>query len=60
LAKWKTTSIYLENGRRPTLFGKIEDSLNIKGDGRVATLWGKMDDNLNLKVNGRRPRFVGN
>jgi hypothetical protein len=50
----------LENGRQPSLFGKIEEDLNIKGDGRLPTLFGKIEDNLKLKVNGRRPQFVCN
>ena len=26
--KWKTTSTFLANGRRPQLFGQMEDDLN--------------------------------
>jgi hypothetical protein len=51
LAKWKTTSIFWQNGRRPQLFSKMEDDLNFR----------KMEDNLNFKFfeNGRRPQFFG-
>jgi hypothetical protein len=28
--KWKTTSIYFENGKRTQFFGKIKDDLNFR------------------------------
>jgi hypothetical protein len=27
--KWKTTSIFLQNGKQPQYFGKMEDDINI-------------------------------
>ena len=37
LAKWKTTSNFKGNRRRPNIFGKMEDNLNLR----------VMEDNLN-------------
>ena len=34
---------FLENERRPSLFGKIEDDLNIEVNGRCPALFGNLD-----------------
>ena len=39
--KWKTTSIFWKNGRRPQYFGKMEDDLNCKINGRRPKYTGK-------------------
>ena len=39
-----------ENGRRASLFGKMEDYLNFKING--------MEDDLNFLFNGRGPQFL--
>ena len=34
LAKWKTTTIFWQNGRQPQFFSKMEDHLNFDENGR--------------------------
>jgi hypothetical protein len=34
IGKWKTTSIFWQNGRRPQFFGKMEDDLIFWQNGR--------------------------
>jgi hypothetical protein len=46
LGKWKTTSIFGENGKLPQFLGEMEDDLNFIG---------KMEDDLNFQVNRRQP-----
>jgi hypothetical protein len=39
LRKWKTTSVFEENGRQPQLFRKMADDLNFKGKWKAKLLF---------------------
>ena len=59
MAKWKMTSIFLQNGKQPQYFGKFEGNLNILAKWKTTSILRKMEDNLNFKINERRPQFLG-
>ena len=61
--KWKTKSMFLENGiqphfrnqigRRPQLFGKWKTTSTFWKMEDDLNFFGKMEDDLNFKINGR-------
>ena len=55
--KWKTTSIFLENGIQPQFRTQIGRRPQLFGKWKTTSIFWKMEDDLNSLENGRRPQF---
>ena len=50
-------ALFSVNGRRPQLFGKMEDDLNFWAKWKTTSILKVMEDDLNVKGNGRRHKY---